>query len=44
VLGTVRVREISNSVDFVSFNCIAHDRKLRKVPREFFSGVYHVAS
>jgi hypothetical protein len=32
----LRVREISISVDFVAFYFTAHDRKLRKVPREFF--------
>jgi hypothetical protein len=33
---TKRVREILISVDFVALYFIAHDRKLRKVPREFF--------
>jgi hypothetical protein len=32
----LRVREISMSVYFVAFYFTAHDRKLRKVPREFF--------
>jgi hypothetical protein len=31
-----RVREILISVDFVALYFIAYDRKLRKVPREFF--------
>jgi hypothetical protein len=33
---TMRVREISMSVYFVAFYFTAHDRKLRKLPREFF--------
>jgi hypothetical protein len=32
----LRVREILISVDFVALYFIAHERKLRKVPREFF--------
>jgi hypothetical protein len=32
----MRVREISIYVAFVAFYYTAHDRKLRKVPREFF--------
>jgi hypothetical protein len=33
---TERVREILISVDFAALYFIAHDRKLKKVPREFF--------
>jgi hypothetical protein len=32
----LRVREVSIYFDFVAFYYTAHNRKLRKVPREFF--------
>jgi hypothetical protein len=35
-LAQTRVREISIYVDFVPFYVTAHNRELRKVPREFF--------